>query len=92
MAIFCGPNASSRPRLMKSAAIPAALVDRSASHRTVRRRSCSGVPGTGWPSTPKIPAMITSSVMACMRVVSSTVSPTDHVSTSCSAASAIISA
>ena len=58
--------------------------------RTASRSAASGVPGAGLPSTPKIPAMITSSVIACIRGASAIVSPTGQRSISRSAAAVII--
>ncbi len=57
---------------------------------TAARRRCSGLPGSGLPSTPKIPDMITSSVIACMRGASAKGVPIGHVSISRSVTSAII--
>ena len=51
----------------------------------------SGVPSAGSPSIPKIPAMITSSVTACIRSAMVTVAPSLQLPTSRSAASRIIS-
>ena len=56
------------------------------------RSPCSGVPRSGLPSMPKIPAMITSSVIACMRGASANGLPSGQRSISRSVASAIISA
>ncbi len=58
--------------------------------RTARRSACSGVPAAGRPSIPKIPAMITSSVIACIRGAIANGSPTGQPSISRSAASTII--
>ena len=58
--------------------------------RIAVRSAASGVPGAGLPSTPKIPAMITSSVIACIRGASAIGSPTGQRSISRSAASVII--
>ena len=55
------------------------------------RSPCSGVPLAGAPSIPKIPAMITSRVIACMRGASANGRPVGQLSISRSAASAIIS-
>ncbi len=57
----------------------------------VRRSPASGVPGAGRPSMPKIPAMITSRVIACIRGARAKGSPIGQLSISRSAASAIIS-
>ena len=58
---------------------------------TVTRSRSSGVPRSGLPSMPKIPAMITSRVIACMRGASANGWPTGQRSISRSVAAAIIS-
>ena len=58
--------------------------------RIAWRRPCSGVPLVGVPSTPKMPAMITSRVIACMRGASANGVPIGQRSISRSAASEII--
>ena len=60
--------------------------------RIASRRLRSGVPFSGSPSIPKMPAMITSSVIACIRGASRIGSPTGQASISLSATSAIIAA
>ena len=62
-----------------------------ATRRFVAKRSqCSGVPRSGRPSMPKIPAMITSRVIACIRGASAKGRPTGQREISRSAASEII--
>ena len=57
----------------------------------VPRSRASGVPGSGRPSMPKIPAMITSRVIACIRGARAKGRPIGQRSISRSAAAAIIS-
>ncbi len=66
------------------------LVEASVRLRITVRNRCSGLPCSGSPSIPKMPAMITSSVIACIRGASSIVSSTGQRSISRRAASAII--
>ena len=80
------------PRLKSSATFAPGSIDWASTRRVARRRSNSGVPGVGLASMPKIPAMITSSVMACIRGASANGFPTGQPSISRSAASAIICA
>ena len=53
--------------LSSSPAWPTGEVEALTSRLTVTRIRSSGVPRSGLPSMPKIPAMITSRVIACMR-------------------------
>ena len=86
------PTGSSLPMFVSSAIWAIFQVDSPTSERTAVRRARSGVPRSGRPSMPKIPAMITSSVIACMRGASANASPTGQRSISRSAAAEIISA
>ena len=62
------------------------MVEAATSCLVAVRSAASGVPGAGLPSMPKIPAMITSRVIACIRGASAKGSPTGQRSISRSAA------
>ncbi len=85
------PTGSARPMLVSSPIWATGLVDSSVRRRVASRSPRSGVPFAGLPSTPKIPRMITSSVMACIRGASAIGSPTGQRSSSRSVISSIIS-
>ena len=85
-----GPTASSLPVFSSSAICEIGWVESHTSRRITWRSWCSGVPRSGRPSMPKIPPMITSSVIACMRGASANGRPTGQPLISRSAASAII--
>ena len=84
------PTGSVRPRLVSSPICAIGLVDSSVRRRVASRSPYSGVPFCG-SSTPKMPRMITSSVMACIRGASAIGSPAGHESSSRAVTSSIIS-
>ncbi len=76
---------------ISSASFAPGSVELRRSHLITLRSACSSVPARGRPSMPKIPAMITSSVIACIRGASANGRPIGQRAISRSAASAIIS-
>ena len=65
-------------------------VDAAIRYLVAMRTPCSGVPAAGRPSMPKMPAMITSSVIACIRGASENGLPTGQRAISRSVTSLII--
>jgi len=90
--IFWRPTGSSRPTFMSSASWAPGMSDAAISDFVAVRSACSRVPRAGRPSIPKMPAMITSSVMACMRGARENGRPIGQESISRSVMSAIICA
>ncbi len=84
------PTGSSRPMFISSASCASGQVEAASRYLVAMRSPCSGVPRCGRPSMPKMPAMITSSVIACMRGASENGLPTGQRSISRSATSEII--
>ena len=83
------PTGSSRRTFISSAIWAIGLVESQTRPLIVERSCPSLLRGAGWPSMPKMPAMITSSVIACIRGASAKGLPTGQLSISRSAASAI---
>ena len=86
------PTGSSRRTFISSAIWAIGLVEALTRLLITLRSRCSGVPGAGLPSMPKIPAMITSRVIACIRDAIEKGAPSGQLSISFSVASAIVSA
>ena len=72
-----------------SASFAPGIVELRSSSRIATRSACSTVPGRELPSIPKIPAMITSNVIACIRGASANGRPVGQRPISREAASAI---
>ena len=83
------PIGSSRRTFISSATWATGLVESQTRFLIVERSFPSRLRGAGWPSIPKIPDMITSRVIACIRGASEKGFPTGQLSISRSAASAI---